>query len=37
VRLAIGAGTFPDYRRQFAASYVPTRKVLLARAAAAER
>jgi queuine tRNA-ribosyltransferase len=37
VRLAIGAGTFADYRRQFAASYVPTRKVLLARAAAAER
>jgi queuine tRNA-ribosyltransferase len=37
VRMAIGAGAFADYRREFAASYVPTRKVLLARAAAAER
>ena len=37
VRAAIAAGTFADYRRQFAASFVPTRKVLLARAAAAER
>jgi queuine tRNA-ribosyltransferase len=37
VRTAIAAGTFADYRREFAASYVPTRKVLLARAAAAER
>jgi queuine tRNA-ribosyltransferase len=31
VRTAIAAGTFADYRRQFAASFVPTRKVLLAR------
>jgi queuine tRNA-ribosyltransferase len=37
VRSAIAAGTFADYRREFAASFVPTRKVLLARAAAAER
>ncbi len=37
VRAAIAAGTFADYRRQFAATFVPTRKVLLARAAAAER
>jgi len=37
VRAAIGAGTFAEYRRQFAANYRPTRKVLLARAAAADR
>ena len=37
VRAAIAAGTFADYRREFAASFVPTRKVLMARAAAAER
>ena len=37
VRAAIAAGTFAEYRRQFAANYRPTRKVLLARAAAAAR
>jgi queuine tRNA-ribosyltransferase len=37
VRAAIIAGTFADYRRQFVAHYVPTQKILLARAAAADR
>jgi queuine tRNA-ribosyltransferase len=37
VRAAIANGTFEEYRREFAASYVPTQKVLLARAAVAER
>jgi queuine tRNA-ribosyltransferase len=37
VRAAIAAGTFGAYRRHFAANYVPTRKVRLARAAVAER
>ena len=37
VRAAIVAGTFGQFRREFAANYVPTRKVLLARAADAER
>jgi queuine tRNA-ribosyltransferase len=37
VRAAIAAGTFAEFRREFAAGYVPTQKVLLARAAAAER
>jgi queuine tRNA-ribosyltransferase len=37
IRAAIAAGTFAEYRREFAARYVPTRKVLLARAAAGER
>jgi queuine tRNA-ribosyltransferase len=37
VRRAIFDGTFGEYRREFAANYVPTRKVLLARAAVAER
>jgi queuine tRNA-ribosyltransferase len=37
VRAAIADGTFADYRREFAASYIPTQKVLLARAAAADR
>src|SRR5262249_59688549 len=37
VRTAIAAGTFAEFRRQFAANYVPTQKVLLARAAAADR
>src|SRR6266568_114474 len=37
VRSAIAAGTFAEYRRRFAADYVPTQKVLLARAAAGER
>jgi len=37
IRAAIAAGTFDQLRREFAANYVPTRKVLLARAAAADR
>src|SRR5204862_4599708 len=37
VRAAIEAGTFDAFRREFVANYVPTRKVLLARAAEAER
>jgi len=37
IRAAIANGTFADYRREFAANYVPTQKVLLARAAAADR
>jgi queuine tRNA-ribosyltransferase len=37
VRDTIRNDTFAEYRRQFAANYVPTSKVLLARAAVAER
>src|SRR5882672_9300088 len=37
VRAAITNGTFAQYRRDFAQNYVPTQKVLLARAAAADR
>jgi queuine tRNA-ribosyltransferase len=37
VRAAIANGTFAELRREFAANYIPTQKVLLARAAAAER
>jgi len=37
VRAAITAGTFGEYRREFAARYVPTKRVLLARAGAADR
>jgi queuine tRNA-ribosyltransferase len=37
VRGAIAAGTFAEFRREFSAGYVPTQKVLLARAAVAER
>jgi len=37
VREAITKGTFGEFRRQFAENYVPTQKVLLARAAVAER
>jgi len=37
MRAAIAAGTFAEFRREFAANYVPTKKVLLARAAEAER
>ena len=37
MRAAIAAGTFAEYRREFVANYVPTKKVLLARAADAER
>ena len=36
VRAALAAGTFAEYRREFAARYVPTRRVLAARALAAE-
>src|SRR5882762_4706694 len=36
-RAAIAAGNFSEYRRDFVANYVPTQKVLLARAAAGER
>jgi queuine tRNA-ribosyltransferase len=35
-RQAIAAGTFAEFRREFAAHYRPTQNVLLARAAAAE-
>jgi queuine tRNA-ribosyltransferase len=37
IRKTIGDGTFENFRRQFAADYVPTQKVLIARAAAADR
>ena len=37
MRAAIAAGTFAEFRREFVANYVPTKKVLLARAAEAER
>ncbi|HTL16441.1 MAG TPA: tRNA guanosine(34) transglycosylase Tgt [Patescibacteria group bacterium] len=37
IRAAIAAGTFEEFRREFVANYVPTQKVLLARAAAADR
>jgi queuine tRNA-ribosyltransferase len=37
IRAAIANGTFSELRRVFAANYVPTQKVLLARAAAADR
>ena len=37
IRAAIVGGTFEEFRRQFVAGYVPTQKVLLARAAAADR
>jgi queuine tRNA-ribosyltransferase len=37
MRAAIAAGTFAEFRREFVANYVPTKKVLLARAAVAER
>src|SRR5512136_1318584 len=37
IRAVIAAGTFAEYRREFAANYVPTKKVMLARAAAADR
>src|SRR5215510_10271199 len=37
VRLAIAEDRFDAYRKEFAVNYVPTAKVLLARAAAAER
>jgi len=37
IRTAIADGTFARMRRDFAANYVPTKKVLLARAAEADR
>ena len=37
VRAAIVEGSFAEFRREFVANYVPTQKVLLARAAVAER
>ena len=37
MRAAIAGGSFAEYRREFAQNYVPTQKVLLARAAAADR
>jgi queuine tRNA-ribosyltransferase len=37
IRAAIRDGAFADYRREFARNYIPTQKVLLARAAAADR
>ena len=37
IRSTVANGTFADFRREFAANYVPTKKVLLARAAEAER
>jgi queuine tRNA-ribosyltransferase len=36
VREAIAAGSFAEFRREFIANYAPSRKVLAARAAAAE-
>jgi queuine tRNA-ribosyltransferase len=37
IRRSIADGSFAEMRRQFASTYVPTQKVLLARAAEAER
>lgn len=37
MRAAIASGTFTEFRREFAATYVPTDKVLLDRAAVGER
>jgi queuine/archaeosine tRNA-ribosyltransferase len=37
MRAAIASGTFAHYRQDFVANYVPTQKILLARAAAGER
>jgi queuine tRNA-ribosyltransferase len=37
IRASIENGSFAEYRREFAANYIPTQKVLLARAAEAER
>lgn len=37
IRATIADGTFGEFRREFSATYVPTKKVLLARAAAADR
>jgi queuine tRNA-ribosyltransferase len=37
IRRTIADGSFDEFRREFTANYVPTKKVLLARAAAADR
>jgi queuine tRNA-ribosyltransferase len=37
IRTAIADGSFGEFRRQFAQTYVPTKRILLARAAEAER
>src|SRR5581483_3503605 len=37
VRAALAAGTFSEFRKEFIANYRPSQKVMLARAAAAER
>ena len=37
IRAALASGNFAEFRREFVANYVPTQKVLLARAAVAER
>jgi queuine/archaeosine tRNA-ribosyltransferase len=37
IRLTISNGNFDVFRREFVANYVPTKRVLLARAAEAER
>lgn len=37
IRSHIAGGTFAEFRREFTANYVPTKKVLLARAAAVDR
>lgn len=37
IRKNIAVGTFSEFRREFVAKYIPTQKVLLARAAAADR
>jgi queuine tRNA-ribosyltransferase len=37
IRLAISNGNFDVFRREFVANYIPTKRVLLAQAAEAER
>jgi queuine/archaeosine tRNA-ribosyltransferase len=37
VRAAIAAGTFAEFHREFVANYRPSQKIMLQRAAAAER
>jgi queuine tRNA-ribosyltransferase len=37
IRTAIAQGAFAEFRQSFVANYVPTQKVLLARAAEVER
>jgi queuine tRNA-ribosyltransferase len=34
IRAHIAAGTFPEYRREFAATYVPSQKIMASRRAA---